>query len=406
MNRHRKSSTTALAIILLATFLCGCGGIGAHSVARDRFDYTDAISSSWKQQMLVNMVKLRYGDTPVFLDVVSVINQYALEAQVDVRWNWVDPVVTVGDSHTAGGAARYSDKPTITYAPLTGERFARSIMKPIPPPAVLSLIQAGYPVDVVLRVCTNSVNGVRNRYGGSARARPADPEFKPLLEALRRIQDAGGMGLRVRKTNETDATLLVLRDKGDRTASVAQDVAFVRKTLGLDPAADTFTVAYGSVAKDDKELAILTRSMLEILVDLASCIEVPPRRRPRHARRPDRSPGRRAPDPHSKLGDSTTRYLRLRQVQEPLVLDRRPRPPLQDALLVPDVPLLPHRNRIPRKRPHRHDPRRLRNWYVTVTPARPTGGAEASAAGGGRWGGPNTCTLCTIRAVRLTRSRQ
>jgi hypothetical protein len=277
MKRTRNSSTvTALAIILTAALLCGCGGIGAHSVARDRYDYTDAISSSWKQQMLLNMVKLRYGDTPVFLDVVSVINQYALETQVDVRWNWVDPVVTVGDSHTAGGAARYSDKPTITYAPLTGERFARSIMKPIPPPAVLSLIQAGYPVDVVLRVCTNSVNGVRNRYGGSARARPADPDFKPLLEALRRIQDAGGMGLRVRKTNETDATMLVLRDKGERTASVAQDVAFVRKTLGLDPAADTFSVAYGSVARDDKELAILTRSMLEILVDLASYIEVPP----------------------------------------------------------------------------------------------------------------------------------
>jgi hypothetical protein len=260
--------------LLLTVAICGgCGGVGPRTVPHDRFDYTEAISLSWKQQMLVNMVKLRYGDTPVFLDVVSVINQYAVETQVDLRWTWVNPVVTVGDSHSAGGSARYSDRPTITYAPLTGDRFARSLMKPIPPPAVLSLIQAGYPVDIILRVCTHSVNGIRNRYGGAARARPADPDFYPVLARMRKIQDSGALGLRIRKTNETEATLLTFRAKGDPTSD--PDVLFVRTALGLDPAAEAFTVVYGSIAKDDKEIAILTRSMLEIIIDLASYIDVP-----------------------------------------------------------------------------------------------------------------------------------
>ncbi|MGZ5698506.1 MAG: hypothetical protein ACXWHA_14645, partial [Usitatibacter sp.] len=35
-------------------------------------------------------------------------------------------------------------------------------------------------------------------------------------------------------------------------------------------------VAYGSVPRSDDELALVTRSMLEILVDLASGIEAPP----------------------------------------------------------------------------------------------------------------------------------
>src|SRR5213075_434519 len=106
-------------------------------------------------------------------------------------FTWVHPVAAAGDSKSTGASARYTDRPTITYTPLSGERFARSLMKPIPPTAVLSLIQAGYPIDAVLRTCVHSINGVRNRYGGAARAHAADEEFYPLLQRMRRIQDSG-----------------------------------------------------------------------------------------------------------------------------------------------------------------------------------------------------------------------
>src|SRR5687768_1910066 len=260
-----------IAMLLLLT--AGCGGIGPRTIAHDRFDYTETLSSSWKQQMLSNMVKLRYGDTPVFLDVASVINQYSVETQVDLRLTWVNPQITTGDSQSTGAAARYIDRPTITYTPPSGERFARSLMKPIPPPAILSLIQAGYPIDLVLRTCVHSINGVRNRYGGSGRPRPADPEFYPVLERMRRMQDSGALGLRVQKTGEMEAVVMTFRGKVD--PALEQDVTFVRRTLGLALDAPEFHVVYGSVAKDDREIAMLSRSVLEILVDLASNIDVP-----------------------------------------------------------------------------------------------------------------------------------
>ena len=45
--------------------------------------------------------------------------------------------------------------------------------------------------------------------------------------------------------------------------------------LGLDPEADEFNVVYGAIPRDDTEIAILTRSILEVLVDLSADIEVP-----------------------------------------------------------------------------------------------------------------------------------
>jgi hypothetical protein len=271
--RRRRPGLAMVVSICLSAVVVGCGGIGPRTIAHDRFDYTETLSSSWKQQMLANMVKLRYGDAPVFLDVASVISQYSIETQVDVRLSWMNPQITTGDSQSTGAAARYIDRPTITYMPLSGERFARSLMKPIPPTSILSLIQAGYPIDVVLRTCVHSINGVRNRYGGSGRPRQADPEFYPLLERLRRMQDSGALGLRVEKSGEMEGVVLTFRGKVD--PALEEDVTFVRRTLGLALDAKEFQVAYGSIARDDKEIAILSRSILEILVDLASNIEVP-----------------------------------------------------------------------------------------------------------------------------------
>ena len=172
-----------------------------------------------------------------------------------------------------GAQGQFIDRPTITYSPLAGERFARSLMTPIPPAALLSMIQAGNPVDVVLRLAVHVVNGIDNRFGGDMRARPADPEFYLLLERLRRIQLSGAIGLRVRRIDREEAVLMTLRQKVD--PSLEADMLAVRQLLGLDPAGREFQVVYGSVAANDTQIAILSRSILEILVDLSSFIDVP-----------------------------------------------------------------------------------------------------------------------------------
>ncbi|QSA97846.1 hypothetical protein [Methylococcus sp. EFPC2] len=258
------------ALLLLA--LSGCSGLGPGSVSRDRFDYTAALSDSWKDEMLLNIVKLRYGDAPVFLDVASIITQYQLQGSLSLSGSWYANPTTL-PAQVLGGQGTYSERPTITYSPLIGERFARSLMTPVPPSAIISLIQAGYPADLVFRLTVHSVNGLQNRYGGQSRARLADPRFYRLIELLRQQQMSNAIGLRLDKIDQRTASLLIIRGEADEEARVATQE--IRHLLGLNPAAKELRVVYGSVAKDDQEIAILSRSILDILVDLASYIEVP-----------------------------------------------------------------------------------------------------------------------------------
>jgi hypothetical protein len=79
--------------------------------------------------------------------------------------------------------------------------------------------------------------------------------------------------LRVQKKNEKDATLMTIRGQMDQ--STQEESLTVRKLLGLDPSAQEFSIVYASIAKDNREIAILSRSILEIIIDLASYIEVP-----------------------------------------------------------------------------------------------------------------------------------
>lgn len=262
--------------LMLITGLTGCVGIGPRSLSRDRFDYTTAISDSWKDQMLLNMVKMRYADAPVFLDVNSIISQYALDSAISLNSSWSSPKAGFGGGNIfgIGGIGRYFDRPTITYSPMTGDKFAQKLMNPIPPPSLLSLVQSGFPIDLVFRLCIHSINGIQNRFGGGARARPADPEFYPLLERMRKVQSAGLMGMRIKKTDKEEAYLdLFFREKVNQ--EMEADILATREVLGLDVHTHEFRVIYGSFSTSDKEVAILTRSVLEIISDLASYIEVP-----------------------------------------------------------------------------------------------------------------------------------
>src|SRR5215813_1333666 len=82
MKSSRDIMKSRLTFILLGIVaaLTSCSSIGPGSVARDRFDYSASLSDSWKRQTLLNIVKLRYLDPPIFVDVGQIVSGYSLES--------------------------------------------------------------------------------------------------------------------------------------------------------------------------------------------------------------------------------------------------------------------------------------------------------------------------------------
>jgi hypothetical protein len=267
-----RTSISALMIVLIG----GCASIGPTSVPRDRISYIDGVSESWKEQTLLNIVRLRYGDAPTFLDVSSVISGYTIEGQVSAGASLSSSVTATIPSSlvTLGGNATYIDRPTITYTPLSGDKFARSLLQPLPPSEVFELVQAGYPADAVLMMTVRAINGIYNRSGVGGAIREADAQFYPLLNALLRLQRSGIVSLRLEKRGTEQIAQLILSSK--RSRENEDDLRFVRNTLGVAPDKNgELALAFGLLPRKSNEIAILTRSMVEILLEVASGIEVP-----------------------------------------------------------------------------------------------------------------------------------
>ena len=264
--------TAALVSGLLA--LAGCASIGPATVARDRFDYVESISDSWKRQMLLNLVKVRYADAPVFLDVTSVISSYEFRGELGV-FGQEAPAGRAGDSFLGGAVnGSYVDRPTITYAPLSSDKFAKALMSPFPITGLGLLLQSGYPADAVLRICANSINGISNRYGGRGE-RPGDRRYQELLTLLREAQNRGDIALYSEKVNDQNTVKLGLRKTSDPIAMARN--RRIAELLELDGVTGEFNVVYGARPASHLEIAIQSRSMMQVLIDMGSYIEVPAR---------------------------------------------------------------------------------------------------------------------------------
>jgi hypothetical protein len=108
-----KTKPLALTIFVLVSCSTAClhPRIGPQSLPRDREAYSTSLSDSWKEETLLNIVKVRYLDPPVFVDVGIIVASYTL-AQTASAGGTIIP--QGGSSAMVGGTVGLSNSPIPT----------------------------------------------------------------------------------------------------------------------------------------------------------------------------------------------------------------------------------------------------------------------------------------------------
>lgn len=272
--------TRLVGFALLAIQLTGCGAYGPGMIRNMRPEYNLALAQTGDQELLLNIVRMKYRDPVYFLNVervavsMEVLRGASAGAGVTVPLSGPTPNVASG---TLGPFAfSYNEKPTFFYAPLEGERFARQMMTPVSLDTILLLSHSGWSVERVFLMTVEQVNGVRNAPTASGPTPSSAPEFNEFMtgvKALRSLQERGKMRL----ARVQEGTTVALELKIAKDALQDSDTNLFRDTFGLARDKDAYRILAGVGTGDTGTLAMTTRSLSATMSYLAQSVVPPPK---------------------------------------------------------------------------------------------------------------------------------
>ncbi|NKB37682.1 MAG: hypothetical protein GKR93_11000 [Gammaproteobacteria bacterium] len=262
-----------LSLPVLLVFLAGCqSSFGPQALERTHLAYNEAIVTSVNEQMLQNLVRIRYRDVPFFLEIGSVTASLSLGANAGL-----DSGINFGgaDSLSPDIGISYSDNPTISYTPLQGENLLKSILSPLQLESILVLTQSGWSISRVFGLCLERINDLYNAPTASGPTPETEPdfrEFNQLLALLQILQSNRLLEMGSRKSGETSEIIIKLSEHSpDFIAQLKQ----VYKLLDLQPDLKSFTLNTDFLHLKSDQWTVRPRSMLSLLYYLAQNIDIP-----------------------------------------------------------------------------------------------------------------------------------
>lgn len=275
----------ALIAVLLAAatlMLEGCAAnFGPSAVRTERPNYNREIARSHDEQMLLNLVRLRYRDTPLFVELTSVVTSYTFDRSLTLGARVIGGAPP--DEYTAGAGALIGNRPTITYLPLQGEEFAIRMLSPLPLESVMLFSQTGWSIERLMLLCVQRINDIDNAPSATGPTPGAEPEFRrfrELVTRLRRLSLAGRFGMNW-DFADTEAApsghrmTFWLRAPEDPADPLAGDVAAVREALGLAADQEEYTMTPYQSRRLHGEVSVRGRSLLGVLYFLSQSVEPP-----------------------------------------------------------------------------------------------------------------------------------
>ena len=266
----------ALLLFTITFTSIGCFNIGPHAMQHEWLKYNNVISNIEDQQNLLNLVKLRYNDSPKMLAVTNINSQLLLGVADDsgASYSFAEGSSSLGNRFNLSLFPKYEDKPTITYQPLQGEKFVKNILEQISLDVLLLLNNSGWSAERVFRLCVQDINGIQNAPAASGPTPDYAPEYKDFLtvaELLRTLQ----------KRNLTNVEYEPIDGKSTLVFSLAEEALDLPEThklvemLRLTPGKTAYPIRMNDIDHNPNLIRLRTRSVMGILYLLSQSVEVP-----------------------------------------------------------------------------------------------------------------------------------
>ncbi|MEO6953716.1 MAG: hypothetical protein ABI321_18075 [Polyangia bacterium] len=258
----------------LPLLLGGCPSFGSSSVKYSHASFGDAITNSLNEQLLLNIVRMRYRENPYFLDVTTITTQQTLSATAGINTDLGLASASSGHVLHPSLGTGYSVTPTVIMQPLQGEAFTRKLVSPMTIYALLQLGQAGWRLDRLFALSVDQMNRIVNA-PTAAGPTPSEPpryaEFRALIEDLRILNDANLITMSVNEGGDQGPYL----ELGSDSQHLVEP-ARVKEVLDLSPAKTRFRYTRDFLDLGGDRIALRLRSVLSMMFYLAEAVEIPP----------------------------------------------------------------------------------------------------------------------------------
>ena len=182
---------------IAAVFLTGCSTFGPWALQQTRLQYNEVVKTTTEQQLLLNMVRLRYTDTPSSLAVSAIAAQFEIAKSFQLTPFFVASGAEVAKSYSAVlpqlGIAG-ADRPTFSLTPLDDQEFTRKLFTTLPLDGLIYLAKTTWPISTVFRLYLETLTWVSNAQTASGPTPKKVPIFEDFLrgvQALQTLQDRG-----------------------------------------------------------------------------------------------------------------------------------------------------------------------------------------------------------------------
>ncbi len=184
-----KKAITLLILCFSALFFSSCavsskvalGGQGG------RNSYNSSLQMTTGEQMLLNLVRLRYCDSPYFLDVSTITTQYTYSTRANPLF--FIPGFTNKNPFELGGEFHWQNQPTIQYTPLEGQAFAIQLLRPIDILTIQHLILSGWDVDRIFKLTIQSFDDIHNAPTAAGPIPDTLPEYKTFFAMTKLMRE-------------------------------------------------------------------------------------------------------------------------------------------------------------------------------------------------------------------------